>query len=131
MRFLDTIEDYEVSNGSITLNITIGDGKQGFIIVDITTDESDVFRKLGEGVEIENLDIGKGKEIKNRQLNVRATVSNVHTDVGCPRTPFFGPNSLPVFGPGLITLECPRLLGLGSGHGIQKSGQADGLFWTA
>ncbi|ETX04829.1 MAG: hypothetical protein ETSY2_26510, partial [Candidatus Entotheonella gemina] len=31
--------------------------------------------------------------------------------LGCPKTPFFGQILCPVFGPGHITLECPRLLG--------------------
>ncbi len=40
----------------------------------------------------------------------------------------FWPNSLPSCS---ITLECPRLLGLGSDTEVQKVGKADGLFWTA
>ncbi len=35
----------------------------------------------------------------------------------------FWPNSAQFFGPGHITLECPRLLGFGLGHGGPKSGQ--------
>ncbi len=57
-------------------------------------------------------------------------VVRAYAVVGCPRTPFFGQILCPVFGPGYILLECPRLLSFGLGR-RSKSGKADGLFWTA
>ncbi len=62
-----------------------------------------------------------------RRSSVRIYPTKQHhrrtSALGCPKTPFFGQILCPVFGPGHITLECPRLLGFGLEHGGPKSGQ--------
>ncbi len=51
----------------------------------------------------------------------------VSSDIGCPKRRFW-PNSCPVFWPGHITLECPRLLVLGSDTEVQKWARPIGCF---